>query len=248
MHWPSATRLRKIPATALGALDHWYGAVEALSEDCLFLNVWTAGLDTARRPVMVWLHGGGWYNCAGTAPGFDGTALARDGGVVLVTINHRLNVFGYLALDAADERFADSGNAGTLDMVAALRWVRDNAAAFGGDPGNVTIFGQSGGASKVTALMGMPARRACSIAPLSKDAPAACGCADRRRPRGKAKPWPKAFPLKSLMAQPCRQFRWTNCWRRRFGLRPLFGPFWMVAVSWPIPSTPPRLRWHRTSR
>jgi para-nitrobenzyl esterase len=96
-------------------------------------------------------------NCAGTAPGFDGTHLARDGDVVVVTVNHRLNVFGSIGLGDSDPRFADAGVAGVLDMVAALRWVRDNAAAFGGDPHNVTIFGQSGGAAKVTALMGMPA-------------------------------------------------------------------------------------------
>ena len=145
-------------AGTLGPLAAWYGEIQPISEDCLFLNVCTPGLGRGRRPVMVWLHGGGWSNCAGTAPGFDGTHLAHDGDVVVVTINHRINVFGYIAL-GGDARFADSGNAGVLDMVAALRWVHDNAAAFGGDPGNVTIFGQSGGAAKVTALMGMPAAR-----------------------------------------------------------------------------------------
>jgi para-nitrobenzyl esterase len=108
---------------------------------------------------MVWLHGGAWSNCAGTAPGFDGTRLARDGDVVVVTVNHRLNLFGYIDLGDGDPRFADAGTAGVLDMVAALHWVRDNIGAFGGDPGNVTIFGQSGGAAKVTALLGMPAAR-----------------------------------------------------------------------------------------
>lgn len=141
----------------LGPLGGWYAKIEPVSEDCLFLNVWTPGLRGARRPVMVWLHGGGWASCAGTAPGFNGAHLARTGDVVVVTINHRLNGFGYLALEGGDPRFADSGNAGVLDMVAALRWVRDNIAGFGGDPRNVTIFGQSGGAAKVTALMGMPA-------------------------------------------------------------------------------------------
>ncbi len=114
---------------------------------------------TGKRPVMVWLHGGAWGSCAGSAPGFDGTVLAREGDVVVVTINHRLNLFGYIMLDDPDERFAQSGNAGVLDMVAALRWVRDNAAAFGGDPGNVTIFGQSGGGAKVSALLACPAAR-----------------------------------------------------------------------------------------
>jgi para-nitrobenzyl esterase len=150
-------------------LSGWYNAIQPMSEDCLFLNVFapdaTPGKASSahgaggRRPVMVWLHGGAWSSCAGTAPGFDGTRLARDGDVVVVTVNHRLNVFGYLAIGGKDPGFADAGTAGVLDMVAALRWVRDNAAAFGGDPGNVTIFGQSGGAAKVTALMAMPAAR-----------------------------------------------------------------------------------------
>jgi para-nitrobenzyl esterase len=138
-------------------LDAWYGTLQPINEDCLFLNVYTPAIGHGRRPVMVWLHGGGWTTCAGTAPGFDGTHLARSGDVVVVTINHRLNVFGYLNLGDADPRFADAGAAGVLDMVAALRWVHANISAFGGDPGNVTIFGQSGGAAKVTALMGLPA-------------------------------------------------------------------------------------------
>ena len=144
-------------AGSTGPLDGWYDTIQPISEDCLFLNVFTPKVGDGRRPVMVWLHGGGWVNCAGTAPGFDGSRLASGGDVVVVTVNHRLNVFGYLALGGADPRFADAGNAGVLDLVAALRWVRDNAAAFGGDPGNVTIFGQSGGAAKVAALMSMPA-------------------------------------------------------------------------------------------
>ena len=138
-------------------LTGWYVSLEPTSEDCLSLNVFTPKLKGGTlRPVMVWLHGGGWVNCAGSAPGFNGSELASAGDVVVVTVNHRLNVFGYLSLAGSDERFADAGNAGTLDMVAALRWVRDNAAAFGGDPNNVTIFGQSGGAAKVAALLQMP--------------------------------------------------------------------------------------------
>lgn len=147
----------QLPAST-DPLGAWYNALEPVSEDCLSLNVWTPGA-AGRRPVMVWLHGGAWVSCAGSAPGFDGTALARDGDVVVVTINHRLNLFGYIRLDDKDERFAQSGNAGVLDMLAALRWVRDNVAAFGGDPGNVTIFGQSGGGAKVSALLACPAAR-----------------------------------------------------------------------------------------
>ncbi len=156
-------------ATAFGAsapqlpastdpLSAWYNALEPMGEDCLSLNVWTPGT-TGTRPVMVWLHGGAWVSCAGSAPGFDGTVLAHEGDVVVVTINHRLNLFGSIRLDDRDERFARSGNAGVLDMVAALRWVRDNVAGFGGDPGNVTIFGQSGGGAKVSALLACPAAR-----------------------------------------------------------------------------------------
>ncbi len=133
----------------------WYSQIETPSEDCLFLNIFTPGPGHGRRPVMVWIHGGGWYCYAGTAPGFDGTALARSEDVVVVAINHRLGVFGHLALAGGGEAFADSGNAGLLDIVAALEWVRDNAAAFGGDPANVTIFGESGGGSKVAALLSM---------------------------------------------------------------------------------------------
>jgi para-nitrobenzyl esterase len=147
------------PPTSGRGLEAWYSTIQPVSEDCLFLNVFTPGIGRGHRPVMVWLHGGGWASCSGTAPGFDGTNLARGGDVVVVTINHRLNAFGYLNIGGTDARFADAGNAGVLDMVAALHWVRDNAAAFGGNPGNVTIFGQSGGAAKVTALMGMPAAK-----------------------------------------------------------------------------------------
>jgi para-nitrobenzyl esterase len=143
---------------SLSPINRWYNLITPMSEDCLFLNVFTPGLNAGgRRPIMVWLHGGLWENASGGAPGFDGTNMARGGDVVVVTLNHRINLFGYLHIGGKDERFADAANAGVLDMVAALRWVRDNADAFGGDRNNVTIFGQSGGAAKVTALMGMPA-------------------------------------------------------------------------------------------
>ena len=128
------------------------------SEDCLFLNVWTRGLnDGKKRPIMVWLHGGGYVTGSGSSHGYDGTRLAQRGDVVVVTINHRLNGFGYLYLGGVtkDPKYAHSGNLGSLDAVKALEWVRDNAAAIGGDPDNVTIFGESGGAAKVSTLMGM---------------------------------------------------------------------------------------------
>ena len=128
------------------------------NEDCLFLNVWTPAPDDGKRPVMVWLHGGGYAYGSGAWPIYDGASLARKGDVVVVTLNHRLNAFGYLHLaDVLGDAYASSGNAGMLDIVLALGWVRDNIARFGGDPGNVTIMGESGGGSKVSHLMAMPA-------------------------------------------------------------------------------------------
>ena len=128
------------------------------SEDCLFLNVWTSGLrDGARRPILVYLHGGGYNNGSGSSPLYDGTRLCTRGDVVVVTLNHRLNAFGYLYLaELAGSEYADSGNAGQLDLVRALRWVREHAEEFGGDASNVTVFGQSGGGAKIATLMAMP--------------------------------------------------------------------------------------------
>jgi para-nitrobenzyl esterase len=127
-------------------------------EDCLVLNVFTPGLGAGRkRPVMVWLHGGGFATGSGSSPIYDGTNLARRGDIVVVTINHRLNAFGYTYLgDIAGGEFALSGSAGMLDILAALEWVRDNIGMFGGDPGMVTIFGESGGGRKVATVMAMP--------------------------------------------------------------------------------------------
>lgn len=128
------------------------------SEDCLFLNVWTpVEPSTAPRPVMVYFHGGAYSTGSVTDPVNDGAALAARGDVVVVTVNHRLNALGYLYLARFDPRFPDSGNAGQLDLVLALQWVQRNIAAFGGDPGNVTVFGQSGGGAKIATLMAMPA-------------------------------------------------------------------------------------------
>lgn len=131
-----------------------------MSEDCLVLNVWSPGLAVANRPVMVWLHGGSYSIGSSGAPMYDGAELAGKHDVVVVGVNHRLNVLGFLYLGKiAGEKYADSGNVGMLDLVLALRWIRDNIAQFGGDPGNVTIFGQSGGGGKVGALMAMPAAK-----------------------------------------------------------------------------------------
>jgi para-nitrobenzyl esterase len=129
-------------------------------EDCLRVNVWTPATDNRKRPVMVWLHGGGFSAGSGQElKAYDGESIARRGDVVLVSLNHRLNVFGYLNLSRYDDEYASSANAGMLDLVAALEWVRDNIANFGGDPGNVMIFGQSGGGSKVSTLMAMPSAK-----------------------------------------------------------------------------------------
>ena len=130
------------------------------SEDCLFLNVWTPDIERpAKRPVMVYFHGGAYSTGSVTDPVNDGAALAARGDVVVVTVNHRLNALGYLYLARLDPRFPDSGNAGQLDLIAALQWVRRNIAAFGGDPGNITVFGQSGGGAKIATLMAMPAAK-----------------------------------------------------------------------------------------
>lgn len=152
------------------------------SEDCLFLNVWTPGLGVgAKRPVMVYIHGGAYNNGSGSDPLYDGTRLSRRGDVVVVTVNHRLNLFGYLYLARLgglnDPRFADSGNAGQLDLILALRWVRDNIAAFGGDPDNVMLFGQSGGGAKIATLMAMPDAHGLfhKVATMSGQQVTACG-------------------------------------------------------------------------
>jgi para-nitrobenzyl esterase len=132
----------------------------AMAEDALVLNVWASTADTGAKPVMVWLHGGGFVHGTGAEGWFQGDRLATRGDVVVVTLNHRLGVLGFLPVtDALGEDAASSSVAGMLDIVLALQWVRDNIAAFGGDPANVTVFGQSGGGMKVSALMVMPAAR-----------------------------------------------------------------------------------------
>jgi para-nitrobenzyl esterase len=130
----------------------------AVDEQCLFLNVWTPAMVGARLPVMVYFHGGAYSSGTPVSPMLDGGRLAAEG-VVVVTVAHRLNAFGYLYLARVDPRFPDSGNAGQLDLILALRWVRDNIASFGGDPAKVTVFGQSGGGAKIATLMGTPAAR-----------------------------------------------------------------------------------------
>ena len=132
---------------------------EPMGEDCLNLNLWTpAATKGGRRPVMVWLHGGGYATGSPNMIPYDGANLARKHDVVVIGLTHRLNVFGFAYLARlGGERFAGASNVGMKDIIAALEWIRDNVESFGGDPGNVTIFGQSGGGGKVSTLLGMPA-------------------------------------------------------------------------------------------
>lgn len=143
-------------------LENFSGAADPSpeTEDCLTVNVWTPGCDpAAKRPVMVWFHGGAFAYGNANTPRTRGSRLAEREDVVVVTVNQRLNIFGHLDLSAFADSYRQSGNAGTLDMVAALTWVRDNIATFGGDPTNVTIFGESGGGAKVSTLLSMPSAK-----------------------------------------------------------------------------------------
>jgi para-nitrobenzyl esterase len=153
----SAARMAQFAGFISGLAGH----EPAQGEDCLVLNVWTGGLDRdVTRPVMVWVHGGAFTSGSGSWPMYDGTPVAARGDAVVVTINHRLGILGFLHLeDAAGEEYRGSGNAGMLDIVQALEWIRDNIANFGGDPSRVLVFGGSGGASKTAALTGFPAAK-----------------------------------------------------------------------------------------
>jgi para-nitrobenzyl esterase len=156
---PRSPQLPMMLLPQIQALSDGMRFEDPMGEDCLCLNVWSAAL-AARKPVMVWLHGGGFASGSGGQAIYDGADLAAKHDVVVVTVNHRLNAFGYLYLaELGGEKYADSGNAGMLDIVQALEWVRDNIAEFGGDPNNVTIFGESGGGMKVTTLMAMPSAK-----------------------------------------------------------------------------------------
>jgi len=147
---PQQPMMLPLPGMDVGAMD----------EDCLYLNVYTPAADGAARPVMVWIHGGGFAIGSGSQPVYDGCPLARRGDVVVVTINYRIGPLGFLYLaDLCPELGGTTGNAGIRDQVAALEWVQENIAAFGGDPGNVTIFGESAGGMSVGTLLGMPSAR-----------------------------------------------------------------------------------------
>ena len=134
--------------------------ITSTSEDCLYLNVWTPRADDARRPVMVYIYGGRFISGSASEPQYNGSAFAQDGDLVVVTLNYRLGALGFLYLgDLLGEDYADSGNCGLLDIIAALQWVREHIADFGGDPSQVTIMGQSSGAMCVATLLAMPAVR-----------------------------------------------------------------------------------------
>ncbi|MBP5334964.1 MAG: carboxylesterase/lipase family protein [Bacteroidales bacterium] len=156
---PQVIGYQRSPEAAGFFTDAWN--YDVISEDCLRLNVWTPGLDNTKRPVIVWLHGGGFSS--GNAieqDGYGGENLARYGDVVFCSVNHRLNCFGYSDFaSVGGEKYKHSGNVGMLDIVAALQWIHDNIAQFGGDPGNVTVIGQSGGGSKVSIIASMPAAK-----------------------------------------------------------------------------------------
>ena len=208
---PNRPKRRPVLETLLGPAD-----TTPEGEDCLTLNVWTPGLgDNGKRPVMVWLHGGAFGYGSGNRAVTDGTNLARRGDVVVVSVNHRLNIFGFLHLaDIGGPTWAHSGNAGVLDLVAALRWVRDNIARFGGDPGNVTIFGELGGGGKVSVLLAMPAARG-----LFHRAIIQSGAAIRVSTRERANALAEAV-LKGSGSRPqrlraiCRACRPSGSWRR----------------------------------
>jgi para-nitrobenzyl esterase len=155
------TRFGAQALQAVGQMEALFGGTPPpSSEDCLFLNVYTPAADDARRPVLVWIHGGAFLTGSGSTPWYNGHSFAARHDVVVVTLNYRLGALGFLHLDdIGGEDFAGSGNLGILDQVAALEWVRDNIAAFGGDPDNVTAFGESAGAMSVGTLMGTPAAK-----------------------------------------------------------------------------------------
>ena len=152
---------RASAAQAVGGMEAFLGGSGSripTSEDCLYLNVFTPAADDGARPVMLWIHGGAFVSGSGSVPWYNGARLATQGDVVVVTINYRLGAFGFLYLgDVLGDEYATSGNCGLLDQVAALEWVRDNIAAFGGDPAKVTIFGESAGGMSVGTLLGTPA-------------------------------------------------------------------------------------------
>ena len=162
--WPGVRDATSFGLTSVQSgrmMQRFFSATpESSGEDCLFLNVWSPGADDKRRPVLFWIHGGAFTIGSGSTPWYDGTAFATNGDVVVVTINYRLGALGFLHLAGiGGEEKGFSDNCGLLDQIAALEWVRDNIAAFGGDPGNITVFGESAGAMSIGTLLAMPAAK-----------------------------------------------------------------------------------------
>lgn len=152
-----ATKFAPFAPQLAGGMDRILGrGAPPSDEDCLYLNIWSPAADNANRPVLFWIHGGAFVTGSGATPWYDGRSFASQGDVVVVTINYRLGVLGFLHLAEFGEEYATSGNNGILDQITALEWVRDNIAAFGGDPNNVTIFGESAGAMSVGTLLATP--------------------------------------------------------------------------------------------
>jgi para-nitrobenzyl esterase len=160
-----ATQYGACAYQGLSNLEEWFGKLENQSEDCLNLNIWTPGCDDKKRPVMVWIHGGAFITGSGCHEFYDGSALAKRGNVVIVTINYRLGALGYLYIPGV------TANVGQLDQVAGLRWVHHNIEAFGGDPANVTIFGESAGGYAVVTLPAMPAAEGLFHRVIAQSAP-----------------------------------------------------------------------------
>jgi para-nitrobenzyl esterase len=150
----------------------WYPDSVQNEKELFSVNVWTQGIkDGKKRPVMLWLHGGGFHVGASNDPMTYGEALAKKGDVVFVSVNHRLNILGFLDLSACGEKYAQSANVGMLDIVKALEWIQKNIENFGGNPSDVTIVGESGGGGKVGTMMCMPSAKGCSTRQLSRVEP-----------------------------------------------------------------------------
>jgi para-nitrobenzyl esterase len=197
-----------------------------MGEDCLKLNVWTPGLsDGAKRPVLFWCHGGGFFCGSGDQiPYYEGANLARTGDVVVVTVNHRLGVFGYLYLrELCGEKYANSGIAGMLDIVQALKWVRDNISVFGGDPENVTIFGESGGGAKVATLQAMPAAKGLFHRAISQSGPGMRGRAGAEEATEIARAFLSKFGLKPEQAGTLHKMRADMIYSGWMALKPTVG-------------------------
>lgn len=150
----------QLPSDMLPFENSLFHNSEPQSEDCLFINIWTPGIDKKKRPVMFWIYGGAYVSGSGSQPLYRGDVLAKRGDVVVVTMNYRLGVFGFLNLtEVTGGKIPATGNEGLLDQIAALQWVRDNISAFGSDPGNVTVFGESAGSMSIGCMLAMPAAR-----------------------------------------------------------------------------------------